>query len=47
MRDLYTCEAHNELLTVYLRMMAEGKLELGAEYEKKVRALQRMPVNVW
>lgn len=46
-RDLYTCEAHNELLTVYLRMMAEGKLELGAEYEKKVRALQRMPVNVW
>ena len=46
-RNLFTCEAHNELLTVYLRMMVEGTLTLGAEYEQKVRQLQIMPVNVW
>ena len=46
-RNLFTCQAHNELLTVYLRMMVEGTLTLGAEYEQKVRQLQIMPVNVW
>ena len=43
-RNMYTCEAHNELLTVFLKMLADGKLDIGKSMVDEIRQLQNMPV---
>ncbi len=46
LRNVFTCQAHNELITTYLRMIVERKLTIGKKYEPIVRELQKMPVNI-
>ncbi|HOJ10829.1 MAG TPA: CapA family protein [Clostridiales bacterium] len=43
-RNMYTCEAHNELLTVFLKMLADGKLDIGRSMVDEIRRLQKMPI---
>ena len=47
LRNVFTCEAHNELITTYMRMIVEHKVDIGLEYMPAVRELQKMPVNIW
>lgn len=47
LRNVFTCEAHNELITTYMRMIVEHKLDIGRRYEPIVRGLQKMPVSIW
>lgn len=44
MRNVFTCEAHNELLTATLRLIEEGELELGRQMAEKIRLWQKMPL---
>ena len=44
LRNIHTCEAHNELVTQYFRMVLENRLPEGAEMVDAVRELQKMPV---
>jgi poly-gamma-glutamate capsule biosynthesis protein CapA/YwtB (metallophosphatase superfamily) len=44
LRNLYTCEAHNELMTVFLKMLADGKKDVGLSMTEEIRRLQKMPV---
>jgi poly-gamma-glutamate synthesis protein (capsule biosynthesis protein) len=44
MRNLYTCEAHNELLTATLRLIEEQELDFARQMAEKIRAWQKMPV---
>ena len=39
-RNLHTCEAHCELLTSYLRMAVEDRLEAAADYIPRIKDLQ-------
>ncbi|MBE6929029.1 MAG: CapA family protein [Ruminococcaceae bacterium] len=43
-RNIRTCEAHNELVTNYCRMIVEGRIAAGKIAAGEVRALQKMPV---
>lgn len=43
-RNMYTCEAHNELMTVFFKMLADGKKEIGESMVQEIRRLQKMPV---
>ncbi len=47
LRNVFTCEAHNELITTYMRMIVEHKVDIGLEYKPLVHELQKMPVNIW
>ena len=47
LRNVFTCEAHNELITTYMRMIVEHKIDIGLKYMPVVRELQKMPVNIW
>lgn len=47
LRNVFSCEAHNELLTIYTRMIVEHKIDIGLKYMPVVRELQKMPVNIW
>lgn len=38
--DVFTCEAHHDLITCSLRMLFEGRYPEGLEYAEKVRDLQ-------
>lgn len=43
LRNLYTCEAHNELMTSLLMMIENKELAFGKEMAEKVKKLQKMP----
>jgi hypothetical protein len=43
-RNMYTCEAHNELMTVFFKMIADGKKDIGSSMVDEIRRLQKMPV---
>lgn len=43
-RNLYTCEAHNELMTVFFKMLVDGELDIGRSMVPEIRRLQKMPV---
>lgn len=43
-RNMYTCEAHNELMTVFFKMLADGKLDIGRSMVDEIKRLQKMPV---
>lgn len=47
LRNVFSCEAHNELLTTYMRMIVERRLDVGQAYAPIVRGYQNMPVNLW
>lgn len=39
LRNIFTCEAHNELVKTYLRLVEEGRIESALEYQPKLQAL--------
>ena len=43
-RNLMTCEAHNELLTVYFKILADGRLETARAMKDELLKLSKMPV---
>jgi hypothetical protein len=43
-RNLFTCESHNFLLTNLLRMEHENRFDEAKEYQEKLAALQKMPI---
>jgi len=43
-RNMYTCEAHNELMTVFFKMLADGKLDVGRLMVDEIKRLQKMPI---
>lgn len=43
-RNLFTCEAHNELMTVLFKMITDGKLKTGRAMVDEIKRLQKMPV---
>ena len=40
-RDLFTCEAHNELTATFLRMVCEDRVETGIEQIPRIKRLQK------
>lgn len=44
-RNLFTCESHNYLLTNLLRMEHENRFDEAKAYSEKLAALQKMPVT--
>ena len=45
-RNLFTCESHNYLMTNLLRMEHENRFDEAKAYREKIAALQKMPVCV-
>jgi poly-gamma-glutamate synthesis protein (capsule biosynthesis protein) len=43
-RNNFTCEAHNGLLTWLFKTIEAGEIDLAKEMEQEIRKLQRMPV---
>ena len=43
-RNIRTCEAHDELVTNLCRMVLEGRVEAGRKMAEKLRELQKAPV---
>ena len=43
LRNLYTCEAHNDLMKTYLKILCDGRLEECARGIPQIRELQQMP----
>ena len=43
-RNLFTCESHNFLLTNLLRMEHENRFDEAKAYQEKLAALQKMPI---
>lgn len=43
LRNLYTCEAHNELMIGVLRTIERNRVEKAKETAEKIKKLQRMP----
>lgn len=43
-RNMFTCEAHDELMKVLFKMLVDGKLEVGKSMIDKIRYLQKMPI---
>ena len=43
-RNIRTCEAHNELVTNLCRVIVEGRVGAAREMVPKIRELQKMPV---
>ena len=41
LRNIFTCEAHNELVRTYLRLVEEGRLKDALKYKKKIEALSK------
>ena len=44
LRNTFTCEAHNELMTTYLRLLADGELHIAEAMREEVLRMQSMPV---
>lgn len=44
-RNLFTCESHNYLLTNLLRMEHENRFDEAKAYQEKLAALQKMPLS--
>lgn len=44
-RNLFTCESHNYLLTNLLRMEHENRFDEAKAYQEKLSALQKMPLS--
>jgi len=42
-RNVLTCEAHNELVTTFARMIVEGNQEIGKRMKPVIEQLQEMP----
>lgn len=40
-RNAFTCEAHNELLTTFLKMLCDNKLDNGYQYLPKIKKLKK------
>ncbi|NLB41720.1 MAG: CapA family protein [Clostridiales bacterium] len=43
-RNMYTCEAHNELMTTFFKMIIDGKLGTGRVMVDEIKRLQKMPI---
>ena len=46
LRNIFTCEAHNELLTTYLRLFEENRLEEALEFWPVIEKLRRASQGV-
>ena len=44
LRNIRTCEAHDELVTNLFRMILEGRVEEGRKTAEEIRELQKMPI---
>jgi len=44
-RGTLTCEAHNEMITYFARMVLNGRQESGKEMVPEIRRLQRLPLD--
>ncbi len=42
LRNMFTCEAYNELITNYLKLLGEYRLEEAAEYIPHIKQLQHI-----
>ncbi len=42
-RNVHTCEAHNEMITRFSRIVADGRLKEANEMVEKIKELQQMP----
>jgi hypothetical protein len=40
-RNMFTCEAHNELAATYLRMLCDGRVEAALKQTERIMALQK------
>jgi|LSQX01.1.fsa_nt_gb poly-gamma-glutamate synthesis protein (capsule biosynthesis protein) len=45
-RNAFSCEAHNEVLTTYLKMVTENKVNAVADYIDKIKKLQSGDINL-
>ena len=43
LRNLFTCEAHNELMTAFLTLLADGELETAQAMKEEVVKLAKLP----
>jgi len=41
LRNIFTCEAHNELVRTYLRLVEEGRVDEALKYKKKLEAINK------
>lgn len=41
LRNIFTCEAHNELVKTYLRLVEEGRINEALKYKKKLEAINK------
>lgn len=44
LRNMHTCEAANEMMTEFFKMLADGKLHIGKSMADEIKRLQKMPV---
>jgi len=44
LRNMHTCEAANEMMTAFFKMLADGKLDTGKSMTDEIKRLQKMPV---
>lgn len=44
LRNMHTCEAANEMMTAFFKMLADGKLDIGKSMADEIKRLQKMPV---
>ena len=44
LRNMHTCEAANEMMTAFFKMLADGKLNIGKSMVDEIKRLQKMPV---
>jgi hypothetical protein len=44
LRNMHTCEAANEMMTAFFKMLADGKLDIGKSMVDEIKRLQKMPV---
>ena len=45
--NAFTCEAHNELITTYLRMICDDRVKFGKQQIPRIEKLQKGVINVW
>ena len=44
LRNMYTCEAHNELMRGFFKMIVDGNIEVGRLMANEIKHLQIMPI---
>jgi len=46
LRNVFTCEAHNELMTTFFMLLADGELKRARAMKEEILTLTKMPVGL-